>query len=61
VAATNSWTRIGIACPGGLALEAIHNFAVEAAPVCLGSLLQAPQQVFWIVVERNGGHGTNCQ
>ena len=52
---------IGIAWPGGLAFEAFHNFAVEAAPVCLSALLQAAQQVFWNVVERNGGHGTNCQ
>ena len=52
---------IGVAWPGGLAFEALHNFAVEAAPVCLSALLQAAQQVFWNVVERNGGHGTNCQ
>ena len=51
----------GAACPGGLALEAIHNFAVEAAPVCLSALLQPAQQDFWNVVEDNGGHGTNCQ
>ena len=38
-----------------------HNFAIEATHVCLGALLQAAQQVFWNVVERNGGHGTNCQ
>ena len=52
---------VGVAWPGGLAFEAFHNFAVEAAPVCLSALLQAAQQVFWNVVERNGGHGTNCQ
>jgi len=52
---------IGIACTGGLALQAIHNFAVEAAPMCLSALLQPAQQVFWDVLERNGGHGTNCQ
>ena len=52
---------IGIACSGGLALEAINNFTIEAAPVSLSALLQPAQQVFWNVVERNGGHGTNCQ
>ena len=41
---------VGVAWPGGLAFEAFHNFAVEAAPVCLSALLQAAQQVFWNVV-----------
>ncbi len=52
--------RTCISRPGGLTLEAIHNFAVEAAPVSLGAFLQVAQQVFRNVVERVGGHGTDA-